>query len=126
VNAWIAAAAATLALAGPATRLSVAPWTGNDFQTTSSQAAKYRLEVDGKPGAPISLRASGVADGWLAAFCTAKYCSPQRLDAALPPSGVAVYQFELIRESAGAPEESGATIAGTDGATVKVPAVYRE
>jgi hypothetical protein len=114
-----------LALAQPVTHLAVQPWTGADLQTTSATAAKYRLEVTGKPKATIRLKASGVAPGWLAAFCTPKLCSPQRIDAELPQSGQVVLQFELIRESTTAPRQSGATISGGDGASVAVPAAYR-
>jgi hypothetical protein len=115
-----------LALAQAATHLTIEPWTGSDFQITSSGAAKYRLKVSGKPNANVSLRAVGVAQGWLAAFCTPKLCSPQRIDVQLPHSGEAVFQFELIREAENAPKQSGATIADSDGASVKVPAAYRQ
>jgi hypothetical protein len=119
------ALAMLIALAQPATRLSVQPWTGSDFQVTTSGAARYRLEVDGKPDSVVRLRALGVAQGWLAAFCTPHLCSPQRLDLALPRSGDAVVQFELIRESENAPKQSGATITDDDGASVSVPAASR-
>jgi hypothetical protein len=92
---------------------------------TSNTAAKYRLEVSGKPNATVSLRALGVAQGWLAAFCTPKLCSPQRVDVQLPHSGQAIVQFELIREAENAPKESGATIADNNGVSVQVPAAYR-
>jgi hypothetical protein len=115
-----------LALSAPATRLSVEPWTGSDFQATSEEAAKYRLEVSGKPNAAVHLRALGVARGWLAAFCTPHLCSPQRIDVQLPRSGDAVFQFELIRESGDAPRQSGATITDNDGASVTVPAAFRQ
>ncbi|HVR45144.1 MAG TPA: hypothetical protein VMT95_00675 [Candidatus Binatia bacterium] len=114
-----------LALAQPATRLSIQPWTGADLQTTSADAAKYRLEVTGRPNATIRLQTSNVAVGWLAAFCTPKVCSPQRYDVSLPRSGQAVLQFELIRESDTAPKQSGATITGGDGVSVNVPATSR-
>jgi hypothetical protein len=115
-----------VALAQPATHLSVQPWTGSDFQTTSGSAAKYRLEVNGKPNASLRLSALGVAQGWLAAFCTPRLCSPQRVDVRLPRSGSAVFQFELIRESETAPKQSGAVIKGDDGASVTVPSAYRQ
>lgn len=115
-----------VALSQPATHLAVTPWTGADLQTTSTQAAKYRLDVSGKPNASIRLRASGVAQGWLAAFCTPKFCAPERVSVDLPRSGQAVFQFELIRESDTAPTQSGATIVADDGASVTVPAVYRQ
>ena len=114
-----------LALAQPATHLSILPWTGNDFQTTSTDAAKYRLEVTGPPNATVRLQTSGVADGWLAAFCTPKICSPQRIDFDLPRSGRVTIQFELIREADSAPHQSAATITGGDGASVTVPSAHR-
>jgi hypothetical protein len=120
------AIAMLLALAQAPTQLSIQPWTGNDFQTTTTTAAKYRLEVDGKPNATVRLRASHVADGWLAAFCTPKFCSPREIDVQLPHSGSAVVQFELIRESLTAPKRSGATIGVNDGASISVPAAFRE
>jgi hypothetical protein len=117
--------AVLLALAQTATHLSIQPWTGSDFQVTTSAAAKYRLEVSGRPNTSVRLRALGVASGWIAAFCTPRVCSPQRVDVELPRSGQAVVQFELIRESDNAPKQSGATIIDNDGASVMVPAAYR-
>jgi hypothetical protein len=115
-----------LALSQPTTHLTIEPWTGNDLQVTTAQAAKYRLKVTGRPSATLRLRTQGVAQGWLAAFCTPRVCSPQRIDVELPASGQAVVQFELIRESENAPKQSGATITGNDGASVTVPAAYRQ
>jgi hypothetical protein len=120
------AIAMLLALAPAPTHLTIEPWTGSDFQVTSSGAAKYRLKVSGKPNATVNLRALHVAQGWLAAFCTPKLCSPQRVDVQLPRSGEAIFQFELIREAENAPKESGATIADNSGAFVKVPPAYRQ
>ena len=115
-----------LALAAPATHLSIQPWTGADFQTTTTAAAKYRLEVSGRPNALLHLRARGVSPGWIAAFCTPRLCSPQRLELALPPSGEAVVQFELIREAADAPTSGSTVITDGAGATVSVPSAHRE
>ena len=114
-----------VALSQPATHLSIQPWTGSDLQTTTAAAAKYRLEVTGRPNTAIRLQTSGVADGWLAAFCTPKICAPQHIDLALPRSGQAILQFELIRESDTAPHQSAARIIGDDGASVTVPSAYR-
>lgn len=119
------ALAMLLAVVQSATHLTVQPWTGSDFQITTETAAKYRLEVTGRPNSTLRLHAAGVAQGWLAAFCTPRLCSPQRIDARLPASGDAVFQFELIRESENAPRRSGATISDEDGASVSVPAAYR-
>jgi hypothetical protein len=125
VKSSVVALAAMLALS-PVTRLSIQPWTGTDLQTTTGAAAKYRLEVSGKPQSVIRLQAHGVANGWLAAFCTPRYCSPQRVAVSLPSSGTAIFQFELIRESSSAPKQSGATISSADGPAIAVPAAYRE
>jgi len=92
---------------------------------TSGTAAKYRLEVTGRPNTPLRLRADKVSVGWLAAFCTPRLCSPQRIEVELPASGIAVFQFELIRESESASKRSGATITDGNGATVSVPAADR-
>lgn len=118
--------AVLLALAQGPTHLAIEPWTGSDFQVTTGAAAKYRLEVSGKPNDTIRLSARGVSAGWLAAFCTPKLCSPQHVDVQLPRSGIAVFQFELIRIEVGAPKRSRATITGNGGASVSVPEAYRE
>jgi len=119
------ALALTVALSTAATHLEIQPWTGRDLVTTTTTAAKFRLVVTGKPGTRVRLQASGVADGWLGAFCTPTVCSPESVDADLPRSGQAVLQFELIREGDSAPSRSGARITCDDGAYVDVPAVSR-
>jgi hypothetical protein len=125
MNVVLGCSLAVMLAVSPATQLSIQPWTGSNLQTTTSAAAKYRLEVSGKPQAVIHLQASGVASGWLAAFCTTKVCSPERVDVAIPASGQVVLQFELIRESDTAPKQSGATIRDDGGASVSVPAASR-
>jgi hypothetical protein len=117
---------AVLLAIAPSTSLSIGPWTGSDFQTTTDGAAKFRLEVSGKPNATLRLRATGVAQGWLAAFCTPHLCSPQQVGVQLSSSGNAVLQFELIRESSAAPTASGATITDGAGASVSVPSAHRQ
>jgi len=110
------------AVSAPATHLIVERWTGANLVTTTSAAVKYRLRVVGAPNATLALRAAGVAKGWLAAFCTPTVCAPTHVDVTLPPSGQAVYQFELIREDSSGPTQSGARITTDDGAAVSVPA----
>lgn len=121
----LAVLAMTVALAQPSTHLAVEPWTGKDLVATTSTAAKYRLLVTGKPNTTIRLQATDVAAGWIAAFCTPSVCSPTRVDVALPKSGQATFQFELIREQDNAPPRSGARIMGDDGAFVRVPPASR-
>src|SRR5690242_16017447 len=120
------ALALMLAIAQPEVHLAITPWTGSDLQTTSAHAAKYRLQVSGRPNSTVRLRTSGVASGWLAAFCTPSFCSPKTLDVRLPSSGQAVFQFELIRETADAPKASAATIIESAGASVHVPEAFRD
>jgi len=120
----IAALALMLAVAPPATHLTIQPWTGKDLTTTTSAAAKYRLTVTGKPNSTLELEATNVASGWIAAFCTQTVCAPQRVNVTIPASGQAMYQFELIRESDDAAKSSGATITGGD-ATLMVPPAHR-
>jgi hypothetical protein len=103
--------------------LSVAPWTGPALPAAAVATASYRLEMTGTPKSVVHLRTSGVAEGWIAAFCTSKYCSPNALDVTLPASGRALLQFELIRESDTAPKASGVTIS-SEGASVAVPAAH--
>jgi hypothetical protein len=102
------------------TRLTLSSWSGANLATTTAVAVKYRLRVNGAPNAKIVLRAGGLAHGWMAAFCTPAFCSPMRVDVALPPSGEAIYQFELIRQEPGGAAHSGARITSDDGAAVSV------
>lgn len=102
------------------TRLEIGAWTGANLPTATRSAMPYRLTVFGRPNATIRLTASGLAQGWLAAFCTPNVCAPTHVDVTLPRSGRAVYQFELIREETNAPKRSGARIASDDGALLEV------
>lgn len=101
--------------------LTITPWSGSNYATADIASVRYRLVVTGAPGASIRLRADGIASGWIAAFCTPRLCSPQRVDATLPSSGKAVYAFELFRENGSAPKHSGAVIRSDDGASIRVP-----
>lgn len=115
---------ASLVAVTPA-HLQIQPWNGKDLPTASRSAAKYRLIVTGKPEAHVRLEATGVADGWLGAFCTPDLCAPGHVDVKLPKSGQAIFQFELIREGDSAPPKSGARIVGDDGSSVDVPTATR-
>jgi hypothetical protein len=104
------------AVSGGGLRLEVGPWTGTSLPAASRSAVSFRLTITGRPKSTVTLVASAVAGGWLAAFCTSSVCSPERVDVTLPSSGRAVYQFELIRQIPNAPKRSGARIGSTDGA----------
>ena len=103
--------------------LTIAPWTAPRLATVTQTAATFALTVAGRPGTRVRLRATGVASGWIAAFCTPRLCSPERVDVTLPASGRATYEFELIRQDPSAPKRSGARIAGDDGSAVDVAPV---
>ena len=105
--------------------LAISPWSGHDLPTATQAAAKYRLQVSGAPGTTVELQATGVADGWIAAFCNDRVCSPTHVSETIPVSGRAVVQFELIRETDDAPHQSGATIRSSDGGRVTVPRATR-
>jgi UDP-N-acetylmuramyl tripeptide synthase len=117
----LAAIALTLALAPSPTHLTLAPWTGKNLPTATAAAIKYNLKVAGTPHATIHIEASGVAQGWIAAFCTPRVCAPTSVDVTLPDSGQAFYQFELIREDDSAPKKTAAKITTNDGASITVP-----
>lgn len=110
------------AVAAPV-HLTIAPWTASPLPTVTQAAAKFALSVAGQSGQRVRLRATGVAPGWLATFCTARLCSPEFVDVTLPASGRTTYEFELIRQEPKAPARSGARILGDDGSEVRVAPV---
>jgi hypothetical protein len=105
--------------------IGITPWSGGDLPTATQAAAKYRLTLSGAPGATIHLNTSGVAQGWIAAFCDTRVCSPTKVSEVIPKSGSVVVQFELIRETDDAPHHSGAVITGSDGSRLVVPQASR-
>ncbi len=105
--------------------LAISPWNGKNLPTATQAAAKYRLSIAGKPGSTVRVTASGIADGWIAAFCNEHVCSPMQVSEKIPASGTVVLQFELIRETDNAPHASGAVIRTSDGRTVRVPNATR-
>jgi len=105
--------------------MGLTPWTGTDLPTATQAAAKYRLTINGKPGQTVRLNTSGVAKGWIAAFCDTRVCSPTQLVEVIPKNGSIVVQFELIRETEDAPHRSGAVIVSSDGSRLVVPAASR-
>ncbi|MGR4065860.1 MAG: hypothetical protein ACLQPV_10505 [Vulcanimicrobiaceae bacterium] len=111
---------AVLMAAAPAVRLAIAPWHGANLPTADAGSMRYRLIVSGAPRSTVYLVAENVTPGWLAAFCTDRVCSPQRVTATLPDGGSVILQFELIREQAGGSTTGSARVAG-GGASVSVP-----
>ncbi len=93
-----------------AVTLLLAPWTGHALPTSTAAAAKYLLTVRGPPNQSVRLTTSGVATGWIAAFCNDRVCSPSSVSMTLSARGTTAIQFELIREDDGAAKTSGARI----------------
>lgn len=96
------------------TTLLLTPWTGRDLPTASAAARKYRLTIAAAPGSAVDVRATGVAEGWIAAFCDDRICSPGHVKETIPASGTMQLQFELIREDEHAPASSGAVLRSGD------------
>lgn len=103
------------------TSLLLTPWKGADLPTATTSAVKYELTIKDAPGASVHLRATRVANGWIAAFCDHRVCSPDQLQTTIPASGNVVIQFELIREEDSAPRSSGAVIVSDSGKSITVP-----
>ncbi|MDQ2992108.1 MAG: hypothetical protein M3R30_04715 [Candidatus Eremiobacteraeota bacterium] len=97
-----------------ATHLRIAPWKGADPVSAIVGATKYRLTVSGRPGAHVHLRATGRSEGWVAAFCTDRICSPDQTVLDLPASGRVDVQFELVRDDEHAAATSGRVTIRTD------------
>ena len=90
------------------TTLLLTPWKGADLPTATPTAMKYQLTIKDAPGAVIHLRATRVANGWLAAFCDNRVCSPSKVHETIPESGTVMLQFELIKQDDSAPSSTGA------------------
>lgn len=100
--------------------LTLLPWKGVDLPTATQAQAKYRLTVSGAPGATVTVTTSGLAKGWIAAFCDMRVCSPNRTVEMIPSSGHVDVQLELIREDNGAPAHTKLVLRGSDGSTVSL------
>jgi hypothetical protein len=77
----------------------LSPWKGPSLPTapTGNYETSWVMTVRGAPRARVELRADGVAQGWVASFCTPRLCAPFHTIATLDGKGVARYQFSLIR-----------------------------
>ncbi|MDQ6932653.1 MAG: redoxin family protein [Candidatus Eremiobacteraeota bacterium] len=99
------------------TTVSLAPWTGADLPGSIAGTIKYRLVVGGNPKRSVTLRATDLAKGWIASFCTDRVCAPLRTSVIIPPSGVKVVEFQLIQSDAKAPKQTHVNVEASDGST---------
>jgi hypothetical protein len=83
--------------------LALGPWTGPSFSTATPAAAKYKLSVAGPAGKSVALRASGLPAGWVASFCTEKFCSPFTYTLQLDSRGKGYIEFQALRTDDSAP-----------------------
>lgn len=83
--------------------LVLAPWKGASLPTVSTSAAKYKLSVRGASHQRVALAAGGLPAGWVASFCTPRFCSPFVYTLQLDERGRATVEFQVIRtgENAG-------------------------
>ena len=95
--------------------LALSPWTGPSLPTASPAAVKYRLAVHGRPHENVRLRATGLAQGWIATFCTARFCSPQHSSLDLDGSGNGAVEFAVIRIDDAAPAHTRVTVSASNG-----------
>ena len=86
--------------------ISLAPWTGADLPGSVASTIKYRLVVSGKADSNVQLRATNIAKGWIASFCSDRLCSPMQLALHLPTSGVKIVEFQLIQSQKRAPKHT--------------------
>ena len=86
--------------------ISLAPWTGADLPGSLASTIKYRLVVSGKADSNVQLRATKIAKGWIASFCSDRLCSPMQLSLRLPQSGVKIVEFQLIQNQKRAPKHT--------------------
>ncbi|GAC1391422.1 MAG: hypothetical protein NVSMB31_08810 [Vulcanimicrobiaceae bacterium] len=97
------------------TVVSLAPWTGADLPGSLASTVKYRLVLAAKPGSTVQLSAMGLAKGWLASFCTDRLCSPMQRTVNMPPSGVKIFEFQLIPNDPHAAKHTTVRVRATGG-----------
>ncbi len=102
---------------GGKTSVSLAPWTGADLPGSIASTIKYRLVIGGRPKRSVTLRATDLAKGWIASFCSDRVCAPLRTAVMIPSSGVKVVEFQLIKSDARAPKHTHVNVEASDGST---------
>jgi hypothetical protein len=96
--------------------LALAPF-GGPVRTDS---VAFSVGVSGKPGQFVRLRAVGIANGYIASFCTPHVCAPFRVAFALPRSGRESIELQVIRNVPGAAPPRTVTVAAAGARTVSI------
>lgn len=102
---------------GGKTSVSLAPWTGADLPGSIASTIKYRLVVGGSPKRSVTLRATELAKGWIASFCSDRVCAPLRTAVVIPASGVKVVEFQLIQSDPKAAKQTRVNVEASDGSS---------
>jgi hypothetical protein len=90
--------------------LSLGPWNGPSLPTANPDAVKYRLSVrGGAPGETVHLSATP-PQGWVASFCSERFCAPFSYDVKLDRRGAASLEFQAIRTDEAAPRHIHFTV----------------
>lgn len=85
------------------------------------QIVHHRLVVHGAADEAASIRGK-IGQGWIVAFCTPKFCAPNRVEVTLPRSGALTLDVQAIRTDDGV---SPATTLGVETAGARVSAAVR-
>ncbi|HVA37155.1 MAG TPA: TlpA disulfide reductase family protein [Candidatus Dormibacteraeota bacterium] len=111
-----AIAALDLSARGRSAAITLAPWTGPELPGSVPGSVKYRLLMTGRPNSTMALAVGPLPGGWIASFCTGTLCSPFRAQVAIPPSGVASIEFQVLRADAPRPGRATVRLDARDGA----------
>ena len=100
------------------TTLAITPWTAPNLPTARHATHQYALRLHGAPGGRIRIRASGLASGWLATFCTQRVCSLRQVSVELSRTGSALVEFALVHDGASRTTDMHVRITTDDGASL--------
>ncbi len=90
--------------------LALAPFAGPLQKGSVPGAARFGVEVSGRAGQAVLLRAVGIPPGYLASFCTPRVCALFRVALILPKSGRESIELQLIENVPGARKPKVVTV----------------
>jgi hypothetical protein len=100
--------------------IGLAPFAGPQLPGTIPGTAKFTVHIAGRARQTVSVRAVGVPAGYIASFCTDRVCAPFAVTFALPKTGSASIELQLIENTPGAhaPRRVTVTADGTAAASI--------